>query len=174
MKKLMLIAIAASADLIITGCAVTKAEWGGATVVCDKDGVPLVDKDGKVQTVAGATKLYSNRHWFDSSVAAAKLGIKGDEINFELNGYNGGVSSNFVAWTHVLITDSATLATKIGAAIATAGGTAAADGGSGLVAKYMDAGGNVEAANVSCKDGVCTITDGCTTCSDCCYDCAVK
>lgn len=171
MKTIML-TIAAAA--LLAGCAVTKAEWGGTSVVYGPDGAPLVDKTGKVQTVSAPTKLYSNRHWFDSSVAAAKLGIKGDEINFELNGYNGGVSSNFVAWTHVLITDSATLATKIGAAIATAGGTAAADGVSGLVAKYMDAGGNVEAANVSCKDGVCTITDGCTTCSDCCYDCVVK
>lgn len=169
MKKLMLNSVAAAAALIIIGCASTSAEWGGTSVVYGRDGQPLVDKDGKVQTTAGATRLSSFRHWFDSSVAGAKLGVKGEELSFELNGYNGGVSSNFVAWTHVLITDSATLAVKVGAAIATAGGTAAADGVSGLVSRFLDAGGNVSKATVECKDGTCTLTDGVVTevCENC-------
>ena len=71
---------------------------------------------------------------------------------------------------------AALLAAKIGAAIATSGGSVAADGAksaiSSLVKKYIASGGNAKAAKITCANGSCTVTDGTVTesCTDC-YDC---
>lgn len=99
MKKMMMIALAACAAAMVTGCASTTAKWGGEEVVRNADGLPLVDKDGKVQKVKQPVELSAWRHWFDSEVAKAKLGVKADEIDFDLNGYNGDTSEQFGIWT---------------------------------------------------------------------------
>ena len=78
MKKLMMVALAAGAAAMMTGCASTTAKWGGEEVVRNADGLPLVDKDGKVQKVKQPVELSAWRHWFDSEVAKAKLGVKND------------------------------------------------------------------------------------------------
>ena len=99
MKKLMMVVLAAGAAALVTGCASTTAKWGGEEVVRNADGLPLVDKDGKVQKVKQPVELSAWRHWFDSEVAKAKLGVKNDEIDFDLNGYNGDTSEQFAVWT---------------------------------------------------------------------------
>ena len=98
MNKLVMIGAALCAA-ILTGCASTEASWGGEEVVKGADGLPLVDKDGKVQVVKQPVKLSAWRHWFNSEVAKAKLGVKNDEIEFDLNGYNGDTSEQFGLWT---------------------------------------------------------------------------
>ena len=99
MKKIMMITIAACAVSIVTGCASTTAQWGGEEIVRNADGLPIVDKDGKVQKVKQPVELSAWRHWFDSEVAKARLGVKNDEIDFDLNGYNGDTSEQFGIWT---------------------------------------------------------------------------
>ena len=99
MNKLMVIGAATCAAMMVAGCASTTASWGGEEVVNGSDGLPLVDKDGKVQKVKQPVKLSAWRHWFDSEVAKAKLGVKNDEIEFDLNGYNGDTSEQFGIWT---------------------------------------------------------------------------
>lgn len=157
---------------IVAGCVSDTAEWGGEDIVRGLDGAPIVAKDGTVQKVSQPTKVCLWRHWFDSHIDRASLKVTKGDIDFNLNGYNGVVSTNVVTWTDTMFKGAANLATKVGAAIATAGGTAAADSVSGLVSRFVSAGGDIENASVTCKDGSCTISDGSTTCTgDGCYLC---
>lgn len=154
---------------IICGCAVTKAEWGGETVITDCDGNPLVIS-GVVQKVKLPTKLYSNRHWFDSHIDQAKLVVDKDKIEFGLNGYDGVTSTNAIAYIDTCFSGIATITEKVCAAIATSGGSVAASGGSAaisaLAARFISAGGDVAKATAICSDGKCSVTDGCVTCSE--------
>lgn len=158
---------------LVAGCASTTAEWGGETVVKGADGAPLVDKDGKVQTVASPVQLSAWRHWFDTEIQTADLEVKGSDIKFTLNGYNGHVDTNLVTLVDTSLKGVALLAEKIGAAIATSGGSVAGDAASSaissMIAKYLANGGSAENATVTCKDGSCTITDGTVTesCTNC-------
>ena len=102
MKKLttiMMMIFALICAVILMGCASTEASWGGEEVVKGSDGFPLVDKDGKVQVVKHPVKLSAKRHWFESEVSKARLGVKKNEIEFDLNGYNGDTSEQFGVWT---------------------------------------------------------------------------
>lgn len=172
MKKLMMVMMAAMA----AGCASTTAEWGGEEVVKDANGAPLVDKDGKVQTVKSPVQLSAWRHWFDTEIQQADLEVKTDSIKFVLNGYNGRVDTNIVTLVDVSLTGVALLAEKVGAAIATSGGSVAGDAAAAAlkkaIASFVSKGGDATAATVTCKDGSCTISDG--KVSESCTDCYIK
>ena len=91
-------------------------------------------------------------------------------IAVKINKVDYDVSAKHEAIIKAALDGAATLAAKIGASVATAGGSACADSISGLIAKFISAGGDASKASVSCKDGSCTITDGATTCTgDSCY-----
>ena len=116
MKKLMMVLIAAVAAVVMSGCASTTAKWGGEEVVRDENGQALVDKDGKVQKVKQPVELTAKRHWFDSEVAKAKLGVEDGKIDFNLNGYRGETSEEFGVWTKEMWSGFAVIARLAAAA----------------------------------------------------------
>ena len=159
MKNIIVIGLAAAA---LAGC---------RSVTVKNYGQEVVDVNG-VQTVISKGWYVSHwQHWMITRADNISASIKPEEITFGLTGLDeksdGDGLSKVVSAS---LSGAAELATKIGAAIATAGGTACADSISGLVSKFVNAGGDTAKASVSCKDGSCTITDGETTCTgDSCY-----
>ena len=159
MKNIIIIGLAAAA---LAGC---------RSVTVRNYGQEVVDVNG-VQTVISKGWYVSHwQHWMITRADNISASIKPEEITFGLAGLDEKSDGDGLAKVVTAsLSGAAELATKIGAAIATAGGTACADSVSGLVAKFVKAGGQVEKASVSCNDGSCTITDGATTCTgDSCY-----
>ena len=159
MKNIIVIGLAAAA---LAGC---------RSVTVKTYGQEVVDVNG-VQTVLSKGWYVSHwQHWMITRADNISASIKPEEITFGLAGLDEKSDGDGLAKVVTAsLSGAAELATKIGAAIATAGGTACADSISGLVAKFVKAGGDTAKASVSCKDGSCTITDGATTCTgDSCY-----
>lgn len=169
----LVVAVLFAFALLCAGCTSTYAKWGGERVVCGKDGAPLVDKDGVVQKIKEPVELSSWRHWTDSLIGTAALGIKKDEIDFSMQNYSSKPSEELAKTIDVSLKGAAELAGKVGAAIATSGGSVAGEAAyvalRNAIAKYITKGGSVANATVTCKDGNCTITDGSVTetCTDC-------
>ena len=159
MKNIIIIGLAAAA---LAGC---------RSVTVKNYGQEVVDVNGKQTVISKGWYVSHWQHWMITRADNISASIKPEEITFGLTGLDeksdgDGLSKVVTA----SLSGAAELASKIGAAIATAGGTACADSISGLVAKFVKAGGDTEKASVSCKDGSCTITDGATTCTgDSCY-----
>lgn len=173
MRKLMTMIALAACAAAMTGCTSTSAEWGGENVVCGADGAPLVDKDGVVQKVKQPVRLKSLRHWNDTHIDVAKLLVTRDQIDFAMNGYKSEPSEEFNKMVESAFKGAAELAAKIGAAVATSGGSVAGEAAysalRNTIAKYISRGGSAKNATVTCKDGTCSITDGTVTetCTDC-------
>jgi len=138
---------------------------GGEKVATDSKGAPIV--------LDGGWEVEYFQHWnwqkFDAMSATAGAGV-----SFSMNGYEGGAdASNLVNLVEVSFKGAAELAAKIGAAIATSGGSIAAEGGAKAIAsaisKFIRKGGDASKAAVTCADGNCTISDGTITetCTDC-------
>ena len=169
----LVVAVLFAFALLCAGCTSTSAEWGGERVVLGKDGAPLVDKDGVVQKVKEPVRLKSRRHWNDTHIDVAKLLVTRDQIDFAMNGYKSEASEEFNKMLDTAFKGAAELAAKVGAAIATSGGSVAGEAAyaalRNAIAKYITKGGSVANATVTCKDGNCTITDGSVTetCTDC-------
>lgn len=172
MRKLMIAAVLA---VCAAGCRVVEVENYGEEIARDADGKPVILADGRLQTIKKGWSVYHNQHWMITEADRINATVKPEAIEFSLNGLNTKPDGeNLNALVKNLLDGAANLAAKIGAAVATSGGTACADSISGLVARFVKAGGDTSKASVTCKDGACTITDGYTTYSDCCYDSAVK
>ena len=159
MKNIIIIGLAAAA---LAGC---------RSVTVKNYGQEVVDVNGKQTVISKGWYVSHWQHWMITKADNISASIKPEEITFGLAGLDeksdGDGLSKVVSAS---LSGVAELATKIGAAIATAGGTACADSISGLVARFVKAGGDASKASVSCKDGSCTITDGATTCTgDSCY-----
>ena len=162
--------------LVFVGCTSTYARWGGERVITDAEGRPLVNKAGDVQKVKEPVELSSWRHWTDSLIGTATLGIRKDEIDFSMQNYSSKPSEELAKTIDVSLKGAAELAAKVGAAIATSGGSVAGEAAyaklRAAIAKFVQKGGNASKAAVTCKDGSCTFTDGTVTetCTDCLYD----
>ena len=105
----------------------------------------------------------------------------GAGVSFSMNGYEGGAdASNLVNLVEASFKGAAELTAKVGAAIATSGGSIAAEGGAkalaAAISKFIKNGGDASKATVTCADGNCTISDGTISevCEDCCVDCQPK
>ena len=176
MKKLMMIALAACAA-VITGCIAVEVKDYGYEVVRDADGKPLVDTNGVVQTVHKGQRWHYNKNMVEQTLDDLSFTRKpGDTITLNLKNYQDQVSPELNKIVETSFKGAAELAAKIGAAIATSGGSVAGEAGTALlkkaIAKYISKGGDVSKATVTCKDGNCTISDGaitetCTNCIDC-------
>ncbi len=168
-----LLAVAGCCALIFCGCTSTTAEWGGESVVYGLDGAPLVDKDGNVQKVKNPVKLSSWRHWIKTLFTAAKLTVKKDEIELAMDGYKAEPSEELNKVIETSFKGASELAAKVGAAIATSGGSVAGEAGFALLKKaitnYVTKGGDTSKATINCEGGNCTITDGkvTETCTNC-------
>ena len=171
--RCLVLAVMGVVGVLATGCTSTYARWGGERVVTGLDGAPLVDKDGVVQTVKEPVELSSWRHWTDSLIGQAALGIRENQIDFTLSNYSAKPSEELAKVIDTSIKGAAELAAKVGAAIATSGGSVAGEAGMALLKKaverYVTKGGDVSKATVTCTGGNCTITDGTITetCTDC-------
>lgn len=162
--------------LLLAGCTSTSAEWGGERVVFGADGAPLVDKDGVVQKVKEPVRLSSWRHWIDTHVDTANLGVEPEKISFAMNGYKAEPSEELAKVIDVSLKGAAELAAKVGAAIATSGGSVAGEAAysalRNAISKYISKGGSADKAKITCEGGNCTITDG--TITETCTDCYAK
>lgn len=171
MNKLIVVAALAA---VVTGCKSIEVERRGqsALTYTDTNGIvrAVCDAAGRPVLLDGGWTVEYFQHWnwqkFDSLNATA-----GEGVSLQLNGYASGSDSNLIALVKTSFDGAALLAAKVGAAIASCGGSCAADGISALVRKFIASGGDVAKAKVTCADGSCTISDGVVaeTCAGC-YD----
>ena len=87
-------------------------------------------------------------------------------VRIRLDSYDRDLSTNAVEVARITADGIVNLASKVAAAIVSSGASPAADGVSELVRKFVASGGDAAKATVSCRDGTCTVTDGCVTCDD--------
>jgi hypothetical protein len=129
-----------------------------------------------VQKVKEPVKLSSWRHWIDTHVDTAKLDVSKEAIAFSMNGYKAEPSEELNKVIETSFKGASELAAKVGAAIATSGGSVAGEAGFALlksaITKYIMRGGDAKNATITCKDGNCTISDG--TITETCTDCLAK
>ena len=164
MRNIIIIIIGfAAAALTLVGCKSIKFEKIEKTPMLSGTNVVAVQE----RAMRGTYYAYG----IENSVEGLEVSASPTNgIAVKINKVDYDVSAKHEAIIKASLSGAAELATKIGAAIATAGGTACADSISGLIAKFISAGGDASKASVSCKDGSCTITDGATTCTgDSCY-----
>ena len=169
--KHMLIAALAALTVIVVGCKSVEVERKGQEVAVVNDQI-VKDKDGNPVILDLGWRVDYSQHWywqrFDS------LEAKAGEATLNVNNYSSGVDSNLTALVSTSFTGACELTARIGAAIATSGGSVAGEAGasaiSALVSKFVSKGGDTANATISCKDGSCTLTDG-TVCESCtgCY-----
>lgn len=151
--------------LALAGCqTVIKAEKFPEQVVLLSDGKYIIASGGWVASARSPL-------WATESLKGLDLGVATNStVYLRLDNYNRDLSTNAVVLTEKTLEGAANLAAKIGAAIATGGGSvgaeAATSAAASLYTKFTEAGGNVENATVECKDGVCTVTDGTVTCTE--------
>lgn len=139
----------------------------------DTNGVVHVvqDQNDRPIIIDGGWEVDYFQHWMWTKLDTLQA-TAGTGVTLSLNGYETGVDSNLVALVKTSLDGATQLAAKIAAAIATSGGSAAADGVAALVKKFVANGGDVSKATVSCANGACTVTDGAVT--EVCTDCLAK
>lgn len=167
-----LIVGAAIAGALVGGCKSIEVNKRPQTALTwtDTNGVVrlVLDNANKPVILDGGWEVDYFQHWMWTKLDTLNA-TAGTGVTLSLNGYESGVDSNLVALIKTSFDGAALLAAKIGAAIATSGGSAAADGVAALVRKFVASGGDVSKATVSCANGACTVTDGtvCESCTDC-------
>ena len=176
MKKLMMIVLAACAAMI-TGCVAVEVEDYGDEVVKDAAGNPVCDTNGVVQTVHKGQRWHYNKNMVDQSLDDLEFTRKqGDVIGLKLKNYKDTVSPELNKVVETSFKGAAELAAKVGAAIATSGGSVAGEAAysalRSAIAKYISKGGSADKAKITCEGGNCTITDG--TVTETCTDCIAK
>lgn len=165
MKKLMIITAACAA--VLAGCRMVEVVNRGEEVVRDADGRPVMLPDGTVQTMKRGWSVYHNQHWMATEADSLTAHVEAGRIDFALNGLNARPDgTNLNALVVGSLEGAANLAAKVGAAVATSGGSAGAEAATAWVRSFVAAGGDPAKATVSCADGSCTITDGAVTCKD--------
>ena len=98
---------------------------------------------------------------------------QGDVIGLKLRNYKDTVSPELNKVIETSFKGAAELAAKVGAAIATSGGSVAGEAAysalRSAIAKYISKGGSADKAKITCEGGNCTITDGTVTetCTNC-------
>ncbi len=179
MKKLMMLMLAACAAIAMTtttGCRAVTVRNYGEEVVRDADDKPVTLPDGKIQTISKGWKVHHNQHWMATEVDTMSATVKPEEISFSMGKVNTKPSEELTKLVDVSLKGAAELAAKVGAAIATSGGSVAGDAAySALktaISNFISKGGDASKATVSCADGSCTITDGAVT--EVCENCIAK
>lgn len=172
-KTMMLAAIAAMA--ICGGCRVVEVENRGDGFLTDKDGQPVLVNGQPVKYSKG-WNIYHNQHWMATEVDNMEAHIKPEDISFSMNKLTAKPSEELRLLVDTSLKGAAELASKIGAAIATSGGSVAGDAAvsaiKSAVSSYISKGGSVENAKITCEGSNCTITDG--TVTEICTNCVTK
>ncbi len=186
MKKMTMIALAACAAAMITGCKSIEVERHAQSLatVANADGTVQVVRDSQNNPVVldGGWNVDYFQHWnwqrFDSLSAKA-----GQGVSLDINNYEGGAdATNLTALVHTSLDGLTKLvATAAEAYVKVAGGGAQADTALSTAKKiinyFSDKGGDVTKATVTTDTASNTVkvTDG-TTCISCdaagnCTDC---
>ena len=176
MKKLMMIALAACAAAM-TGCVAIEVEDYGDEVVKDSAGNPVCASNGVVQTVHKGQRWHLNKNMVEQAYDEVEFERQlHNVVKFRISNYKDAVSPELNKIIDTSCKGAAELAAKIGAAIATSGGSVAGEAAysalSQSIKKYLSKGGSAEKATIECKDGNCTISDGAVT--EVCTDCIAK
>ena len=154
MKKLMMMIALAACAAAMTGCVAIEVEDYGDEVVKDSAGNPVCASNGVVQTVHKGQRWHLNKNMVDQAYDEVEFERQlHNVVKFRISNYKDTVSPELNKIIDTSFKGAAELAAKIGAAIATSGGSA-------------------ENATVECKDGSCTISDG--TVTETCTDCIAK
>ena len=112
------------------------------------------------------------QHWMITQADTINATVKDDEITFGMNGLNTHPDAEGLGKVvDSSLKGAAELAAKIGAAIATSGGSAGADAIYGYVKQFLAKGGDPSKATVTVTDGNLTCTDGSCTVTGDCADC---
>ena len=165
MKRIMAAALAGLAT--VAGCRVVEVENRGEEIARDADGKPVTLQDGTIQTVKRGWSVYHNQHWMVTEADSLTAHVEAGKIDFALNGLNTRPDgTNLNALVVGSLEGAANLAAKVGAAVATSGGSTGAEAVAAWVKSFVEAGGDPAKATVSCANGSCTITDGAVTCTD--------
>ena len=180
MKKPMMLMLAACAAAMMTtttGCVAIEVEDYGDEVVKDSVGNPVCASNGVVQTVHKGQRWHLNKNMVDQAYDEVEFERQlHNVVKFRISNYKDTVSPELNKIIDTSFKGAAELAAKIGAAIATSGGSVAGEAAYSAIEKtiksYLAKGGSVEKATVECKDGSCTITDG--TVTETCTDCIAK
>lgn len=177
MKKLMMVTALAACAAAITGCVSMEVEDYGYDVVKDAAGNPVCDTNGVVQTVYKGQKWDFNKNMVDQAYDDVDFKrMKGNEIALRISNYKDQVSPELNKVVETSFKGAAELAAKVGAAIATSGGSVAGEAAAGAlknaIAKYISKGGDVSKTTVTCEGGNCTFTDG--TVTEVCENCIAK
>lgn len=175
MKKLLILAaFAAIAGMI--GCKSIEVEYRGKGLATwtDTNGVvrAICDDAGKPVFFDKGWLVDYFQHWTWTKLDTLNA-TAGSGVALQLNGYESGADSNLVALVKTSFDGAALLAAKIGAAIASSGGSLAGDAAksalSASIQRYLNKGGDASKATVTCNGGSCTISDGnvTETCDGC-------
>ena len=178
MEKLhMILGSALVAVAMLSGCLSIKVEDHGYEALRDKDGNVLVANDGTAQTIHKGQTWKYYKHWFEQTAEEIDFMRKpGDDISFKVKNYRDVVSAELNKLMETSFKGAAELAAKIGAAVATSGGSVAGEAGyaalKNCISNFVSKGGDASKATVTCKDGSCTISDG--SVSEVCESCIDK
>jgi len=170
MKRLMMFAALAA---VLAGCRAVTVENFGEEIARDADNKPVTLADGKIQTVKKGWKVHHNQHWMATDVDTMEAHIKPEDISFSVGKISTKPSEELAKLVDVSLKGAAELAAKIGAAIATGGGSVAGEAGytalRNAISNFIGKGGDASKATVTCEGGNCTISDG--TVSEVCESC---
>ena len=174
MKRLMMMTALAACAAAVTGCCSMEVTDYGYEVVRDAEGKPLVDAFGQVQKYHKGQKWDYNKNMVDQSFDDLDFSrTTNNTISIKLTNYKGTVSPELNKVVDTSFKGAAELAAKVGAAIATSGGSVAGDAAYSAIrssiTKFIQRGGDPAKATVTCSGGNCTFTDGkvTETCTDC-------
>ena len=183
MKKLMMVALAAGAAAVMTGCKSIEVDRRGQQLATDKNGEVVKTAAGEPLVLDMGWEVDYFQHWNWQKFDAMKA--KAGEAELEINNYSSGADTNLTALVSASFSGGAQLATAIGDAyVKIAGGGAQADTVLNVTKKvisyFTSKGGDASKATVTTEDGKVKVTDG-TTCVTCdkdgncaaCTDCTV-
>ena len=158
----------------IAGCLSIKVEDYGYEALRDKNGEVLVDKEGKAQTVHTGQYWSYSKHWYEQVMEEFEFNRRpSDDITLKAKNYKDVVSAELNKLIDTSFKGAAELAAKVGAAIATCGGSVAGESAysalRSAIERFITKGGDSKKATVVCSDGNCTISDGSVTesCTNC-------
>ena len=192
MKKLMMVALAAGAAAIVTGCQTRITATKNAEVAHQIQEVVKVNGEDQVitrgyQVTSGGWEATARSPlWASETLKGLEIGVTTNgSVTMSIDKYGRDLSTNAVTMTKEMFSGGAQLATAIGDAyVKIAGGGAQADTALSVTKKIISYftrnGGDTSKATVTAEDGKVKVTDG-TTCVSCdkdgncteCTDCTV-
>lgn len=184
MNKLMMIALAACAAAMMTGCKSIEVDRRGQALATDANGAVVKTAAGEplVLDMGWSVDYFQHWNWQEFDALSAKAG----QAELAINNYRGGAdATNLTALVQASFAGGANLATAIGEAyVKIAGGGAQASTVLSSAQKvyeyFVGKGGDASKATVTVDEAAKTLkVDDGTTCVECdaagnCSDCTAR